>query len=72
MSRSTEFATLSGKKVLQLRLQHKISQECLADEINRDRRVIIEIEADRSKEVTLCTAYKLAQYFNVTIESLIK
>lgn len=63
---------LSGKKIIQLRRTYKISQDILACETNTEQRTISKIESDQYKQVTLCTAYKIAKYFNVTIESLIE
>lgn len=62
---------LSGKKVRQLRDKYRISQEVLACETNVEKMVISKIESDKYKRITLCTAYKIAKYFNVSIESLI-
>ena len=66
------YFNLSGKKIRQLRDKYKISQETLACEIDMTRGIIIKIEADRYKQITLCTCYKIAKYFNVSIESLIE
>lgn len=62
---------LSGKKVRMLRERYRISQNDLACETNLEQRTISLIESDMYKQVTLCTAYKVARYFNVSIESLI-
>lgn len=67
----TSQINLSGKLIRQLRNKYKISQMDLACELNLEQKTISKIESDRYKQITLCTAYKLAKYFNVTIESLI-
>jgi DNA-binding XRE family transcriptional regulator len=63
---------LSGKKVRLLREQYRISQTDLACETNVEQKTICKIESDKYKHITLCTSYKIAKYFNVSIESLIK
>lgn len=63
---------LSGKKVRQLRDKYRISQETLGCEINMSQQIISKIESDNYKQITLCTAYKIAKYFNESIESLIE
>lgn len=62
---------LSGKKIRQLRQKYNISQQDLACETNLEQRSISKIESDEYKQITLCTCYKIAKYFNVSIESLI-
>ncbi len=67
----TNKINLSGKKIINLRREYRISQNDLACEINVEQSTIHKIESDKYKQITLCTAYKLARYFNVSIESLI-
>ena len=62
---------LSGKKVRLLREQYRISQTDLACETNVEQKTICKIESDGYKYITLCTAYKIARFFNVSIESLL-
>lgn len=64
---------LNGFLITQLRNSRKISQEYLACELDCPRSLISKIESKEGhKQVTLCTAYKIAKYFNVSIESLIE
>jgi len=63
---------ISGKKLIQLREKFGISQQCLSYEIDLSRCTLNQIEGDKHKEPSLCTAYKLAKYFNVPIETLLE
>jgi DNA-binding XRE family transcriptional regulator len=63
--------TLNGIKVKDLRKARGLSQLDLACEIDCSREIIVKIETNSRKETGLCIAYKIATYFNVTIESLI-
>lgn len=56
-------------KIKELRVEHQLSQEDLAREINVSRQTINAIENDRYNP-TLELAIKLAQRFNVSIEYL--
>lgn len=61
---------IDGDLIRKLRGQQGISQECLANEIDCSRSIIAKIEkGDRSG---LCIVYKLAKYFNTSMESLIQ
>jgi DNA-binding XRE family transcriptional regulator len=63
--------TLNGKKVKELRELFGLSQFGLSLECDLSRGLIDKIENGRRAKTSLETAYKLAQYFQVTIESLI-
>jgi len=64
---------LNGFLILTLRRERKLSQETLACELDCPRSLISKIESKEGhKNVALCTAYKIAKYFNVPIEYLIK
>lgn len=64
---------LNGFLIKKLRYERKLSQDDLACELDCPRSLISKIEGRQGhKQVTLCTAYKISKYFNVTIESLIK
>jgi transcriptional regulator with XRE-family HTH domain len=60
---------IDGNVLRKLRGQQGISQECLANEIDCSRSIIAKIE--KGERSGLCVVYKIAQFFNVTIESLI-
>ena len=63
---------LNGFLIRTLRQERNLSQEYLACELDCPRSLISKIDGRKGhKQVTLCTAYKLAKYFNVTIESII-
>ena len=63
---------LDGSRVKELRIKSGLSQFKLSLELEMDRKLISLIENNERKQVWLCTAYKLAKYFNVKIEELIK
>jgi transcriptional regulator with XRE-family HTH domain len=60
---------IDGDLIRKLRGQQGISQECLANEIDCSRSIIAKIE--KGERSGLCIVYKIAQYFNISIESLI-
>jgi transcriptional regulator with XRE-family HTH domain len=63
---------INGDLIRTMRYNRRISQEDLSCELDCPRSLISKIEGRKPhKNVTLYTAYKLAKYFNVTIESLI-
>jgi transcriptional regulator with XRE-family HTH domain len=64
---------LNSILLIKLRNERKISQETLACELDCPRSLISKIESKAGhKSIALCTAYKIAKYFNVSIESLIE
>ncbi len=63
---------ISGKRIKQLREGYNLTQMDLACETNLQQRVISKIESDKYKQITFCTVVKLARFFNVPIDSLIK
>lgn len=63
---------LNGDTIRILRYHQGISQENLACEINCSRSILAKIETEERKHTSLDIAYKIAKYFNVSIESLIK
>jgi len=62
---------INGVKIRKLRDMYKLSQFQLACEIGIERLTLRKIECEKGG-CNLCTAYKLAKYFNVSIESLIE
>lgn len=64
--------TLDGQKLKKLRLEKGITQLDLAGSLEMNCELISMLENNRRKQIWLCTAYKLAKYFNVKIEELIK
>jgi DNA-binding XRE family transcriptional regulator len=62
---------LNRKKIKELRQQSKLSQFGLSLETELSKSLIEKIEQGRRANTSLGTAYKLAKYFNVTIEDLI-
>lgn len=60
-----------GKKVRRLRKKREMSQENLAEKINRDPRTVVAIEAGK-RNPTLNTIYKLAQALGVSLSELLK
>jgi transcriptional regulator with XRE-family HTH domain len=63
---------ISGKRIRQLRYLYQISQADLACEIDVEQKTISKLESDKGKNTGFCIVYKLAKFFNVTIESLIE
>jgi transcriptional regulator with XRE-family HTH domain len=63
---------LKGYYIAKLRNELKISQNDLSCELDCPRSLISKIEAGKHKQIALCTAYKLAKFFNVSMESLIE
>ena len=56
-------------KIAELRKQHKISQEELANAVGVTRQTITSIEVEKYT-ASLVLAYKIAKYFNTTIEDI--
>ena len=56
-------------KIKELRKQHKLSQSELADAVGTTRQTITSIEVDKYT-ASLVLAYKIAHYFNLTIEEV--
>lgn len=56
-------------KIKELRKLNKISQDELANALNVTRQTIISIENEKYT-ASLVLAYKLANYFNLTIEDV--
>ena len=56
-------------KIAQLRKKHKISQEELALAVNVTRQTITSLEVEKYT-ASLALAYKIAKYFNMTIEEV--
>lgn len=56
-------------KIQELRKNHKITQNELADAVNVTRQTIISLENGKYN-ASLILAHKIAQYFNVTIEDI--
>ncbi|NBK97977.1 MAG: transcriptional regulator [Erysipelotrichia bacterium] len=56
-------------KIRELRKRHKISQDELASALNVSRQTIISIENERYT-ASLVLAYKIAKYFDLTIEDI--
>ncbi len=71
MNVSDNRIAISGKRLRQLREKYKISQKDLACEIDVEQKTITCLESDKYSTSLLCVAYKLAKFFNVTIENLI-
>ncbi|MDF7682387.1 helix-turn-helix transcriptional regulator [Lactobacillus sp. ESL0679] len=55
--------------VKKLRLEHKLTQEELADKVGVTQRTIISVEKGKYKP-SLLLAYKLACFFGISIEDL--
>ncbi|NLW11381.1 MAG: helix-turn-helix transcriptional regulator [Clostridiaceae bacterium] len=56
-------------KIAELRKKHKISQEELATAVGVTRQTITSIEREKYT-ASLVLAYKIAQYFETTIEDI--
>ena len=56
-------------KIKELRKQHKLSQSELADAVGTTRQTITSIEVGKYT-ASLVLAYKIAHYFNLTIEEV--
>lgn len=56
-------------KIKELRKQHKLSQAELADAVGTTRQTITSIEVGKYT-ASLVLAYKIAHYFNLTIEEV--
>ena len=56
-------------KLKELRKTNKISQDELANALNVTRQTIISIESEKYT-ASLVLAYKIAKYFNMTIEDI--
>ena len=56
-------------KIKELRKQHKLSQEELADAVGTTRQTITSIEVGKYT-ASLPLAYKIARYFGLTIEEV--
>lgn len=56
-------------KIKELRKQHKISQDELATAVGVTRQTITSIECEKYT-ASLVLAYKIAHYFNLTIEEV--
>jgi transcriptional regulator with XRE-family HTH domain len=62
---------LSGEKVKSKRINKNITQLDLSASCDLTVELISKIENNKRSNTSLETAYKLAKYFNVTIEELI-
>ena len=60
-----------SENIKKLRKQHKLSQENLAKEAGITYSTLIKIESGANKNPTLETLHKIADVFNVSIDSLI-
>ncbi|NMP37264.1 MAG: helix-turn-helix transcriptional regulator [Clostridiales bacterium] len=58
-----------NSKIKELRKQHKISQGELADAVGTTRQTITSIEVGKYT-ASLPLAYRIAHYFNLTIEEV--
>ena len=56
-------------KIQELRKKHRISQEELAQAVGVTRQTITSLECEKYN-ASLVLAYKIAQYFNLTIEDI--
>lgn len=56
-------------RIQELRKQHKLSQEELAQAVGVTRQTIISLEREKYT-ASLVLAYKIAKYFGVTIEEV--
>jgi putative transcriptional regulator len=56
-------------RIKELRRQHKLSQEELADAVGTTRQTITSIETGKYV-ASLPLAYKIARFFNLTIEEV--
>ncbi len=56
-------------RIKELRKQHRISQEMLAKAVGVTRQTITSIEVEKYT-ASLQLAYKIAQYFNLSIEEV--
>lgn len=56
-------------KIKELRKQHKISQDELASAVDVTRQTITSLECEKYT-ASLVLAYKIARYFNLTIEEV--
>lgn len=56
-------------KIKELRKQHKLSQEELADAVGTTRQTITSIEVEKYT-ASLPLAYKIAHFFGLTIEEV--
>ena len=63
---------LSGKRLRQLRDLYKLSQRDLACELDVEQKTITKLESDKGKNTGVCLVYKIAKFFNVSMESLIE
>ncbi|MED3882814.1 helix-turn-helix transcriptional regulator [Priestia megaterium] len=66
-----ELKVLLGKRIRELRIIKGISQEELASIADIHRTYIGAIERGE-KNITVCTASKVAQSLNITLEELVK
>jgi transcriptional regulator with XRE-family HTH domain len=64
--------TLNGDKLRKLRLNKGLSQFELSVDCNLERCLISDLENNKRPAVSLCTAIKLATFFETTIEELLK
>jgi len=60
-----------GAKVRKLRKEKKLSQEKLAEFINRDPRTVVAIESGK-RNPTLKTIYKIFLAFKISLTNLLK
>lgn len=56
-------------KIKELRKQHKLSQDELASAVDVTRQTITSLECEKYT-ASLVLAYKIARYFNLTIEEV--
>lgn len=56
-------------RIKELRKQHKLSQAELAEEVGTTRQTITSIEVEKYT-ASLVLAYKIAHYFNLSIEEV--
>lgn len=57
-------------RIAQLRKERKLSQAELADAVEVTRQTIISLESGRYNASLLLLAYKIARYFELTIEEV--
>jgi transcriptional regulator with XRE-family HTH domain len=64
--------TLNGSTIRRLRLERGLSQFDLSCDAGIERCLISNLENNKRPAVSLSTAVKLASFFNITIEELLK
>jgi DNA-binding XRE family transcriptional regulator len=64
--------SIDADKIRIMRVRRGLSQEDLSCEIDCERQEITKLENNLFKNPSLCMAWKLAQFFNVKLEEILK